>query len=594
MNSTALEAILDVAIGMIFMWLILSVATMSVQEWIASYLKWRAKDLETAIRRLLGNNQLWAEQLYAHPLIQGLSKKLGAKPSYIPANKFALALADVVLTAGTEQSFIQQQLLAAKREIDKAPDQLLPFIGYLFKRFGKYIGTLTHNISYFFGSDRGVPEQKFEDLLKLTQKLFHESHSAALGELQDKLKEFFLGVISDTTTLDNGKQVSISSADFLNAYPSFRSSILGLLNIILENQPNLKLRWAEIVVYNDKKLIEKVERELKENETLREKLHELVLQKAENFDLNRENIESIISSIRQTLDEINFLPVVNYIQELIGTKQGMEAVQSLNPPLYKSLSQLQDDIIGIANTPGILEAVRTRFAIAAANLGQAEHKLATLRLNAETWFNESMDRLSGWYKRKATLLAFVIGLVLAGFLNVDSIVLAEHLWKEPAVRQALVANATKFVEDNPELPESLGGDSPQDAVSYFRSQFSELEVPLGWKFTNMQLEPGQSCSLIPIGKNAIWGISAEVPESQLETNVVQEFASGAETQQETTAPTCQQVSNFPKTVAGVGLKILGIILSAVAAAQGAPFWFDILKKVVNIRGSGANPDEKSK
>jgi hypothetical protein len=260
--------------------------------------------------------------------------------------------------------------------------------------------------------------------------------------------------------------------------------------------------------------------------------------------------------------------------------------------LYKSLSQLRDDTIGIANTPGILEAVRTRFAIAAANLGQEEHKLATLRLNSETWFNESMDRLSGWYKRKATLLAFVIGLVLAGILNVDSIVLAEHLWKEPSVRQALVANATKFTEDNPELPESLGGDSPQDAVTFFHSQFEGLQVPLGWKFTNMELEPGQTCSLFPIGHNVVWGMPAEVPESQLETNVVQEFVGGVEPQEEGTAPTCQQISNFPKTLAGAGLKILGIVLSAVAAAQGAPFWFDILKKVVNIRGSGANPDEK--
>ena len=251
MNSTALEAILDVAIGMVFMWLILSVATMSLQEWISSYLKWRAQDLETAIRRLLGNNQLWAEQLYAHPLIQGLSKKTGKRPSYIPSNKFALALVDVVLTAGTEQSFIQQQLLAAKSEIDKAPDQLIPFIQYLFKRFGKYIGRLSHSLTYFFGSNRGVPEQKFEYLLKLTQKLFHERHSAALGELQDKLKEFFTGVISDKTTLDNGKEVSISSADFLNAYPTFRSSIFGLLNIILESQPELRLRWAEIVIHND-------------------------------------------------------------------------------------------------------------------------------------------------------------------------------------------------------------------------------------------------------------------------------------------------------------------------------------------------------
>jgi len=32
MNSTAFEAILDVGIGMIFMWLVLSIATMSIQE----------------------------------------------------------------------------------------------------------------------------------------------------------------------------------------------------------------------------------------------------------------------------------------------------------------------------------------------------------------------------------------------------------------------------------------------------------------------------------------------------------------------------------------------------------------------------------
>ncbi|MGB7875608.1 MAG: hypothetical protein WBL25_14590, partial [Anaerolineales bacterium] len=224
MNSSALEAILDVAIGMIFMWLILSVAIMSIQEWIASYLKWRANDLETAVRRLLGNNQLWAEQLYAHPLIQGLSKKLGARPSYIPANKFALALLDVVNTAGTEQSFIQQQLLAARRNIDDAPDQLFPFLGYQFKRFRKYIEALVHNIAYFFGSNRGIPEQKLEGLLKLTQNLFHESHSAALGDLQEKLKEFFLEVISDKTTLSNGKEVTILSKDFLKSYPYFQDS----------------------------------------------------------------------------------------------------------------------------------------------------------------------------------------------------------------------------------------------------------------------------------------------------------------------------------------------------------------------------------
>ena len=570
MNSTALEAILDVAIGMIFVWLILSVATMSIQEWVASYLKWRANDLETAIRRLLGNNQLWAEQLYAHPLIQGLSKKTGRKPSYIPANKFALALTDVVLTAGTEQSFVQQQLLAAKREIDQAPNQLLPFLGYLFKRFGKYIGGLVHSITYFFGSNRGVPEQKFEDLLKLTQKLFQESHSAALGELHAKLKDFFLGIISDKTTLDNGKEVTISSAGFLNAYPSFRNSILNLLGIVLEHQPHLKLRWAEIIVYNDKKLIAKVEKELAEGKTLREKLHEIIQEKAAHLDLNQENIEFVISSVRQTLDEIDFFPLINYIQDLIGAAQGMDALQSLNPSLYKSLSQLRDDVIGIANTPGILEEVRTRFAIAAANLGQEEQKLATMRLNAETWFNESMDRLSGWYKRKAQLLAFLIGLILAAALNVDSLALIDHLWKEPAVREALAANATEFTKANSDLPTvPVGGDKITGAVAYFDAQFEGLNLPLGWSYEPVTLEPNQTCRLIPLGQNVVWGIKDKNADD-----------------------VCQKIANAPVDSAQWFLKFLGIIFSAAAAAQGAPFWFDILKKVVNIRGSGANPDEK--
>jgi hypothetical protein len=202
-----------------------------------------------------------------------------------------------------------------------------------------------------------------------------------------------------------------------------------------------------------------------------------------------------------------------------------------------------------------------------------------MRLNSETWFNESMDRLSGWYKRKSTLLAFLIGLVLAAILNVDSVVLAEHLWKEPTLRQALVANATKFTQDNETLPESLGGKSPQDAVTFFNDQLAGISVPLGWNFEKIDLEPYEengvikyaTCRLIPIGKHVVWGI-----------------------QEKDSPNTCQKISNTPSDTAGWFLKVLGIILSAGAAAQGAPFWFDILKKLVNIRGAGANPDEKEK
>ena len=592
MNSTALEAILDVAIGLIFMWLILSIATMSVQEWIASYLKWRANDLKTAIQRLLAD-KAWAEQLYNHPLIAGLSKKTGRKPSYIPANKFAMALFDIVQTAGTQESFIQQKLLLADQELKKAPNQLGPFLVHIFKRFGANIGRFFNSVLYFFGRDKGTPNQKYTALLTLTQNLLHASDPEKSEDLIQSWKEFFKALLSDQTNID-GKVVSTSSSQFLEAYPVIRDYFYDLLQVILKKHPILKQRWAEILIYNDEKLVESVRANLKTGETLREKLRELVEKYAQDFDIKAEKLDSILMCARQTLDELDFSLLVGYVQRLIGrSTHGFEALQKLNPSLHKSLQELNADVAGVVNNTQIMDAVDKGFQTVEDYLKGTEGNLAVMRVNSETWFNESMDRLGGWYKRKATLLAFIIGLVLAGFLNVDSIVLADHLWKEPTLRQALVANATQFTQDNPDLPESLGGSSPQDAVTYFDSQFTGLEVPFGWSFTAKRLEEGQSCSLIPIGPNAVWGLYAEVPESELGGNNGENSA-GSAPQQEVIVPACQQVSNFPNTAASFAMKLLGIILSAAAAAQGAPFWFDILKKLVNVRGSGANPDEKSK
>jgi hypothetical protein len=51
--------------------------------------------------------------------------------------------------------------------------------------------------------------------------------------------------------------------------------------------------------------------------------------------------------------------------------------------------------------------------------------------------------------------------------------------------------------------------------------------------------------------------------------------------------------NLPATssFSGWALKIFGILITGIAAAQGAPFWFDVLKKLINIRMTGANPIE---
>ena len=69
-----LQEIFEVAIGLVFVWLVLSTATMQVGEWIANFFKWRAKDLEKAIQRMLSDEDL-AELFYDHPLIRSLSEE---------------------------------------------------------------------------------------------------------------------------------------------------------------------------------------------------------------------------------------------------------------------------------------------------------------------------------------------------------------------------------------------------------------------------------------------------------------------------------------------------------------------------------------
>jgi hypothetical protein len=55
-----------------------------------------------------------------------------------------------------------------------------------------------------------------------------------------------------------------------------------------------------------------------------------------------------------------------------------------------------------------------------------------------------------------------------------------------------------------------------------------------------------------------------------------------------------EIANYPKDQTAWLYKYLGILITALATMQGAPYWFDILKKLINVRSSGVNPAEKPK
>jgi hypothetical protein len=54
---------------------------------------------------------------------------------------------------------------------------------------------------------------------------------------------------------------------------------------------------------------------------------------------------------------------------------------------------------------------------------------------------------------------------------------------------------------------------------------------------------------------------------------------------------CTRLGNPPQGW-GFVTKAVGVLITALAAMQGAPFWFEILKKIVNVRSTGIKPEEK--
>ena len=84
---------IDVAIGLAFFYVTLSLVCSSIQEIIAGVFGLRSRNLKRGIENLVGNE--YARALYDHPLIKGL-RKPNRLPSYLNAEIFGAALIEVV------------------------------------------------------------------------------------------------------------------------------------------------------------------------------------------------------------------------------------------------------------------------------------------------------------------------------------------------------------------------------------------------------------------------------------------------------------------------------------------------------------------
>ena len=109
--------LLDIAIGLIFLYLLLSLICSALSEIVEAFMKKRSSDLERGLKALLRDDkgEGLVKAIYDHPLVNGLFKgeyesasRTKDLPSYIPPRNFALALMDINIGLGHSHGPVSQ------------------------------------------------------------------------------------------------------------------------------------------------------------------------------------------------------------------------------------------------------------------------------------------------------------------------------------------------------------------------------------------------------------------------------------------------------------------------------------------------------
>ena len=112
--------IIDVSLGLILFYIILSLVASAVQEWIASLLALRSKNLRAGVQNLIGAD--YAKKVYAHPLIKNLSKA-NKLPSYIAPETLSAVLLEVIAKESNNKSYAAHTANEARTMVEKISDE---------------------------------------------------------------------------------------------------------------------------------------------------------------------------------------------------------------------------------------------------------------------------------------------------------------------------------------------------------------------------------------------------------------------------------------------------------------------------------------
>ena len=174
--------------------------------------------------------------------------------------------------------------------------------------------------------------------------------------------------------------------------------------------------------------------------------------------------------------------------------------------------------------------------------------VSRFRTSLEKWYDDHMDRVSGWYKRHVAVITLVAGAIIVVLLNLNALSIGRTLYTENAVSTAVSTVAAKAT--------SCAGENQQDCLANLEGQLSAVAaagLPVGWGTVRACTQKGVVCGwwqrrgiLSPYGGDG-------------------------------------------SQAAQVLLVLLGFLIMIFALLPGAQFWFGLLTRLNTLRATGPPP-----
>lgn len=425
-----LSVVLEVALGLIFVYMALGLIASEAQEIVSTLLQWRAEHLKYSIEQLLAGGQSadlraarkLADQLYNSPMLRDLNYEaqgviarsarkvihvvgrlyrlvsrtrnvFGGKtsgPSYIPSDAFATTLLETLQLEGLQKSVVEARLKRLLQERIMLP-----------------LGDTLHALRAAIG-DGALLDVELRNLESSLEKIFLDYRTGRTGLAQ--IADRVLAELDHFA--DQGAQILPESYGatqaFIRRVGYLRSQLAGGMDIS----------------------------------------------------------EGLVRQLQPTLNELLSL-IVNPDRESSRSSELASIRQHLGGKLPL---RLQESL-------GILAERVSRRAEA------ADDQLKLFQQELEQWYDRGMDRAGGVYRRNSKIVGILIGIAIAAAVNADTFYIANRLTVDQAVRTSVIQTIEQvplqtMVSASTDNSDSLS-DELQSLGNAVQTTLSDYALPLG-------------------------------------------------------------------------------------------------------------------